>query len=156
MLHDTVEDTAASLEEIEETFGDEVAAMVDGVTKLSQLELSSEETRQAENFRKFMIAMSRDIRVLLVKLADRLHNMRTLHHHPKEASRRRIAQETMDLYAPLAGRIGMQDVRDELEDLSFEHLHLEARDSILARLSFVAGESGDLIQEIHKDIGSAC
>lgn len=148
LLHDTVEDTTASLEEIDKTFGSEVAAMVDGVTKLSQLELSSEETKQAENFRKFMIAMSRDIRVLLVKLADRLHNMRTLHHHPREASRRRIAQETMDLYAPLAGRMGMQDVRDELEDLSFETLHPEARESILTRLSLVAGESDQLIDEI--------
>lgn len=155
LLHDTVEDTAASLEEITKVFGEEVAGMVDGVTKLSLLELSSEETKQAENFRKFMIAMSRDIRVLLVKLADRLHNMRTLHHHPKEASRRRIAQETMDLYAPLAGRIGMQDVRDELEDLSFGHLFPEARESILSRLSFVTGESGQLIEETRKVIADA-
>jgi GTP pyrophosphokinase len=155
LLHDTVEDTAASLEEITKIFGEEVAGMVDGVTKLSLLELSSEETKQAENFRKFMIAMSRDIRVLLVKLADRLHNMRTLHHHPKEASRRRIAQETMDLYAPLAGRIGMQDVRDELEDLSFGHLFPEARESILSRLSFVTGESGQLIEETRKVIADA-
>lgn len=155
LLHDTVEDTAASLEEVTKLFGDEVAVMVDGVTKLSLIELSSEETKQAENFRKFMIAMSRDIRVLLVKLADRLHNMRTLYHHPKEASRRRIAQETMDLYAPLAGRIGMQDIRDELEDLSFEHLYPEARESILSRLSFVAGESGQLIEEIRGVVGGA-
>lgn len=155
LLHDTVEDTRASLDEIESTFGDEIAGLVDGVTKLSLIELSSEETKQAENFRKFMIAMSRDIRVLLVKLADRLHNMRTLHHHPKEESRRRIAQETMDLYAPLAGRIGMQDVRDELEDLAFEHLFPEARDSILSRLSFLAGESGQQFEEIRGEIGKA-
>lgn len=152
LLHDTVEDTRATLEEVESSFGGEIAGLVDGVTKLSLIELSSEETKQAENFRKFMIAMSRDIRVLLVKLADRLHNMRTLHHHPRRESRLRIAQETMDLYAPLAGRIGMQDVRDELEDLAFEHLYPEARESILSRLSFVAGESGQLFEEIRSEI----
>lgn len=154
LLHDVVEDTENTIEDIEKLFGEEVANMVDGVTKLTRLELSSEETKQAENFRKFMIAMSQDVRVLLVKLADRLHNMRTLHHHPREASRRRISQETMDIFAPLAGRIGMQDFRDELEDLAFEQLNPDARESILSRLGFVTGESDELIERIQKDLGA--
>src|ERR1700712_3882736 len=107
LLHDTVEDTTATIEDIETNFGAEIAGLVDGVTKLSQLELFSERTKQAENFRKLMLAMSNDIRVLLVKLADRLHNMRTLSHIPTESVRRRIATETLEIYAPLAGPIGM-------------------------------------------------
>jgi GTP pyrophosphokinase len=153
LLHDTVEDTPATLEDIEQHFGDNIASLVDGVTKLTRLELSSEETQQAENFRKFMLAMSKDVRVLLVKLADRLHNMRTLEHHPKEESRKRIAQETLDIYAPLAGRIGMQDFREELEDLAFAVLFSEARESIINRLSFLTDESDDLIERIKRRIG---
>ncbi|MGN6149553.1 MAG: HD domain-containing protein, partial [Rhizomicrobium sp.] len=115
LLHDTVEDTYVTIDDVKENFGEEIANLVDGVTKLSQLELFSERTKQAENFRKLMLAMSNDIRVLLVKLADRLHNMRTLNHIEKPEKRRRIAQETVDIYAPLAGRIGMQSMREELE-----------------------------------------
>src|SRR5580704_1582621 len=113
LLHDTIEDTDATYDDIQDKFGKEIADLVDGVTKLSKLELFSERTKQAENFRKLMLAMSNDIRVLLVKLADRLHNMRTLQHIENPEKRRRIAQETLDIYAPLAGRIGMQNMREE-------------------------------------------
>src|SRR5438552_9020829 len=118
LLHDTIEDTLVTYEDIKEKFGEEIAGLVDGVTKLSQLEVFSERTKQAENFRKLMLAITSDIRVLLVKLADRLHNMRTLGYIDKPDKRRRIAQETVDIYAPLAGRIGMQNMREELEDLA--------------------------------------
>ncbi|MGB1086956.1 MAG: RelA/SpoT family protein, partial [Alphaproteobacteria bacterium] len=148
LLHDTVEDTLATSEQIHQEFGAEVGALVDGVTKLSKLELSGEGAQQAQNFRKLLIAMSKDIRVLLVKLADRLHNMRTLHFHPKEASRRRIAQETMEIFAPLAGRIGMQEIREELEDLAFANLNPEAREGILKRLEFLQTEAGESISRI--------
>jgi GTP pyrophosphokinase len=155
LLHDTVEDTSATLTDIEGLFGAPIADLVDGVTKLSQLELSSEETKQAENYRKFMMAMSKDVRVLLVKLADRLHNMRTLSHHPRPKSRKRIAQETLDIYAPLAGRIGMQDFRDEMEDLAFKELFPEARESIINRLAFLSDESDDLVMRIMTQIKDA-
>src|SRR6059058_305864 len=112
LLHDTIEDTLVTYEDIREKFGEEIANLVDGVTKLSQLEVFSERTKQAENFRKLMLAITSDIRVLLVKLADRLHNMRTLGYIDKPEKRSRIAQETVDIYAPLAGRIGMQNMRE--------------------------------------------
>lgn len=137
LLHDTVEDTLATLSDIEKLFGEEIARLVDGVTKLSRLELQSEETKQAENFRKLVLAMSSDIRVLLVKLADRLHNMRTLHYIKDDAKKRRISRETMDIYVPLAERIGMQGIKDELEDLAFAYLNPEARESILTRLRYL-------------------
>jgi GTP diphosphokinase / guanosine-3',5'-bis(diphosphate) 3'-diphosphatase len=143
LLHDTLEDTDATMEELTQQFGKEIADLVNGVTKLSKFELQSEQTKQAENFRKFMLAMSDDARVLLVKLADRLHNMRTLHHITNPDKRRRIAQETIDIYAPLAGRMGMQSFREELEDLSFAVLNPEARDSILKRLQALKDERGD-------------
>jgi GTP pyrophosphokinase len=149
LLHDTIEDTVATYDQIEELFGLEVARLVDGVTKLSRIEMKSDISAQAENFRKFLLAMSNDIRVLLVKLADRLHNMRTLHHISKPEKRRRIALETMDIYAPLAARIGMHEVKEELEDQAFAQLSPEARDSILARLEFLHKEGGeDLRQRI--------
>jgi len=148
LLHDTIEDTLATYEDIKTNFGQEVADLVDGVTKLSALELLSERTKQAENFRKLMLAMSNDIRVLLVKLADRLHNMRTLAFIKEPEKRRRIAQETFDVYAPLAGRIGMQHMREELEDLSFAELHGEARNSIVTRLAQLDASSGKLIVRI--------
>jgi GTP pyrophosphokinase len=143
LLHDTIEDTLVTYEDVKEKFGDEIANLVDGVTKLSQLEVFSERTKQAENFRKLMLAITSDIRVLLVKLADRLHNMRTLGYIEKPEKRRRIAQETVDIYAPLAGRIGMQNMREELEDLAFAELDPEARNSIVthfARLDMVGGD----------------
>ena len=154
LLHDTVEDTLATLEDVRENFGDEIAGLVDGVTKLSQLELFSERTKQAENFRKLMLAMSNDIRVLLVKLADRLHNMRTLGYIPKPEKRRRIAQETIDIYAPLAGRIGMQNMREELEDLAFAELQPDARNSIVTRIEQLEDVSIDRISRIANQIGS--
>src|SRR5471030_3070934 len=136
LLHDTVEDTLASLEDIEKQFGPSVARLVDGVTKLSRIELQTDQAKQAENFRKLVLAMSEDIRVLLVKLADRLHNMRTLHHLKNPDKRRRIAKETLDIYAPLAQRIGIEKMQDELEDLAFAELRPDARNSIVARLNF--------------------
>lgn len=145
LLHDTIEDTVATKEEIEKTFGTEIAVLVDGVTKLSQLELQSDRTKQGENFRKLLLAMSNDIRVLLVKLADRLHNMRTLHFIKDPEKRIRIATETREIYAPLAERIGMQHFRDDLEDLAFEELNSEARKSIKRRLEFLRAEEGNVV-----------
>ena len=145
LLHDTVEDTVATMEDIEKLFGPEIARLVDGVTKLSQIETQSDQTKQAENFRKLLLAMSEDIRVLLVKLADRLHNMRTLHHVSKSEKRRRIGRETMDIYVPLAERIGIRDWKDELEDLAFVELNPDGRLSILNRLDFLRDRGCDLI-----------
>ena len=144
LLHDLVEDTETSLDDIEHMFGKEIARLVDGVTKLTRLELQSEQTRDAENFRKLVLAMSEDIRVLLVKLADRLHNMQTLRYVQSPEKRRRIARETMEIYAPLAERIGMQRFKDELMDLAFAELNPDGRDSILARLDFLKGRGDDL------------
>lgn len=148
LLHDTVEDTGSTLSVIEKTFGAEIAKLVDGVTKLSQIEMQSDHSKQAENFRKLLLAMSEDIRVLLVKLADRLHNMRTLHFIKDEQKRRRIATETMEIYAPLAERIGMQELKNELDDLAFAEINPEARNSVLKRLDFLRDEGGDLIRRI--------
>ena len=135
LLHDTVEDTIATIPEIEELFGKDIALLVDGVTKLSQLDIQTESSRQAENFRKFLLAMSHDIRVLLVKLADRLHNMQTLHYIKKPEKRRRIAMETMEIYAPLAARIGVRTMKDQLEDIAFREINADAYQSINTRLN---------------------
>ena len=148
LLHDTVEDTLATLNEIEDGFGSEISRLVDGVTKLSQFELQSDKSKQAENFRKFLLAMSEDIRVLIVKLADRLHNMRTLNYILKDDKRKKIAMETMDIYAPLAGRIGLHSIKDELEDLAFGELNAGARLSVSKRLEFLRTEGGDLIPRV--------
>jgi GTP pyrophosphokinase len=154
LLHDTVEDTAVTLEEIESLFGKEIAVLVDGVTKLSQIEFQSDKTKQAENFRKLLLAMSSDIRVLLIKLADRLHNMRTLQFIEPESKRLRIAQETMEIYAPLAERIGLHAVKDELQNIAFSHIHPEACHSIFTRLKFLREQGINLltpiIQELHQ------
>lgn len=151
LLHDTIEDTEATYKEIADLFGEEIATLVDGVTKLNKLEFDSQEAAQAENFRKLLMAMSKDLRVLLVKLADRLHNMRTL--GPLRPDKRaRIARETMDIFAPLAGRMGMQTVRDELEDLAFEALNPEGRTSIMRRFLKLRREKGDLIPVITAEI----
>jgi len=152
LLHDIVEDTKAELEDVRGLFGDEVARLVDGVTKLARIQIQNMETKQAENFRKFVLAMSEDIRVLLVKLADRLHNMRTLNFIKDPAKRRSIALETMEIYAPLAERIGMQEIKTELEDLAFAELHPEARISILARLRFLELHGGDLVVKIMDEL----
>ena len=134
ILHDTIEDTVATHEEIERLFGRNVVRLVDGVTKLSKIEAQSESQRAAENLRKFLLAMSDDIRVLLVKLADRLHNMRTLHFIGSPEKRKRIARETMDIYAPLAERIGMYEFMKEMQSLAFRELEPEAYESITKRL----------------------
>ncbi len=148
LLHDTVEDTLATLGDIERVFGPETARLVDGVTKLSRIELQSDQTQQAENFRKLVLAMSEDIRVLLVKLADRLHNMQTLRFIKSDERRRRIARETMDIYAPLAERLGMHRMKDELEDLAFIELHADARASIRARLDFLRDKGAAVVPRI--------
>ncbi len=152
LLHDTIEDTDATMEEITKLFGAEVARLVDGVTKLTRIELQSDHTKQAENFRKLLLAMSEDIRVLMVKLADRVHNMRTLHYIKKPEKRRRIALETMEIYAPLAERIGMGEFRTELEENAFAELHPDARDSIVTRLKYLEEQGGDLVQEIMDEL----
>jgi len=147
LLHDTVEDTDTTVEEVRELFGDQVASLVDGLTKLAMIEQKSGSSKQAENFRKLLLAMSDDIRVLLIKLADRLHNMRTLHFCPQE-KRQRISRETLDIYAPLAERIGMQEVKDELEEIAFAELHKEAHDSIIARLNFLREQGSNIVPKI--------
>jgi len=151
LLHDTIEDTKASYSEVSGQFGDEVAILVDGVTKLTNLQLSSRETKQAENFRKLFMAMSKDLRVILVKLSDRLHNMRTIKSMSVEKQAQK-ARETMDIYAPLAGRMGMQWMREELEDLSFRVLNPEGRQSIIRRFITLQRETGDVIHRITGDM----
>ena len=156
LLHDVVEDTSCRLTEIEARFGKEIAGLVDGVTKLTRLELQSDRTKQAENFRKLVLAMSRDIRVLLVKLADRLHNMRTLHFVRDPDRRKRISRETMEIYAPLAERIGMDAVKTELQTLSFTQLEPEAYATILARLNFLRGQGADVIDDVRLELIQVC
>jgi len=151
LLHDTIEDTPATKEEIEKLFGTNIAALVDGLTKIERLNLQSKKTQQAENFRKLLIAISSDVRVLLVKLADRLHNMRTLE-HIKPEKRRLIAQETMDIYAPLAGRMGIQEIRDELEELSFRWLHPAAYETLMSRLHVLRDRNRGLTEEIATEL----
>ena len=152
LLHDTIEDTLVTYDEIESAFGKDVAKMVDGVTKLSKIEAMSENERAAENLRKFLLAMSDDIRVLLVKLADRLHNMRTLHFIKNEQKRRRIARETMDIYAPLAERIGMYDFMREMQLLAFRELEPEAYDSITKRLEQLKEGGHDKVDRIGAEL----
>lgn len=151
LLHDTIEDTRSTYAGIAEQFSPEIAALVDGVTKLTNLQLSSIETRQAENFRKLFMAMSKDPRVILVKLADRLHNMRTIRAMQPEKQAQK-ARETMDIFAPLAGRMGMQWMREELEDLSFRVLNPEGRNSIIRRFITLQREAGDVVHKITNDI----
>jgi guanosine-3',5'-bis(diphosphate) 3'-pyrophosphohydrolase len=147
LLHDTIEDTDATRVEIDKNFGPEIGTLVDALTKLKKLDFVSKKTEQAENFRRLLLAVAADVRVLLVKLADRLHNMRTLQ-YMRDDKRLRIAEETMDIYAPLAGRMGMQGIREELEDLAFRHLQPDAYKSITARLDQLREENKNLIPEI--------
>ena len=151
LLHDTIEDTKSTFTEVSQLFGPEVADLVDGVTKLTNLQLSSAQSKQAENFRKLFMAMSKDLRVILVKLADRLHNMRTIKSMKQEKQHQK-ARETMEIFAPLAGRMGMQWMRDELEDLAFRVLNPEARGSIIRRFITLQREAGDVVQKINADI----
>jgi len=155
LLHDTVEDTLATIEDIEANFGPEVARLVDGVTKLSKIETMPENERAAENLRKFLLAMSEDIRVLLVKLADRLHNMRTLHFIKKPEKRQRIARETMEIYAPLAERVGMYEYMREMQLLAFEQLEPEAYATITKRLEELRGQDGGEVDAIALKIKQA-
>lgn len=148
ILHDTLEDTAATYEDLSKQFGKEVADLVNGVSKLTRIESQTVEGKQAENFSKLLLAMSEDIRVLLVKLADRLHNMRTINAISKPEKRRRIALETLEVYVPLAERIGIHQIKAELEDLAFQVLNPEARESIHNRLSFLRKEGMDLVSRI--------
>lgn len=156
LLHDTVEDTPASYADIRELFGEDIANLVRGLTKLSKVQLKSEATKQAENWQKLVLAISEDIRVLVIKLADRLHNMRTLSFCKKNEKRQRIARETMDIYVPLAERIGMQRLKDELEDYAFKELHPEAYESITTRLSFLAEQGKNdvarVIEHLNTDL----
>jgi len=153
LLHDTIEDTSATRDEIDQLFGPEIGHLVEGLTKLKKLDLVSRKAVQAENLRKLLIAISQDVRVMLVKLADRLHNMRTLD-IMREDKRRRIAEETMDIYAPLAGRMGMQDVREELEDLAFRYISPEAWRAVKDRLADLLKRNADLLVIIEKDLTS--
>ena len=148
LLHDTIEDTFATYETIKSEFGDEVAELVNGVTKISVFENTAGSNSKVENFRKLILATSKDIRVLLVKIADRLHNMRTIKAIPKVEKRQRIAQETMEIYAPLADRMGMHRIRDELEDLSFEILNNEARELIKKKLDEIKSDKKDLFESL--------
>src|SRR6202163_2699150 len=151
LLHDTIEDTEATRAEIDHVFGHEIGALVEGLTKLKRLELVSREAKQAENLRKLLLAIADDVRVLLIKLADRLHNMRTLEFVPPTA-RHRIAEETLDIYAPLSGRMGMQEMREELEDLSFRTLDPEAYAVVMQRLDALAERNRNLIGEIESQL----
>ncbi len=151
LLHDTIEDTKSTYTEVARLFGEDIAELVDGVTKLTNLELSSTQSKQAENFRKLFMAMSKDLRVILVKLADRLHNMRTIKSMKPEKQAQK-ARETMEIFAPLAGRMGMQWMREELEDLAFRVLNPEARNSIIRRFITLQRETGDVVHKITADI----
>jgi len=147
LLHDVVEDTGVTKAEIDQTFGSEIGSLVDGLTKIMRLDLVSRKAQQVESFRKLLIAISSDVRVLLVKLADRLHNMRTLQHN-SPASRQRNAEETLEIYAPLAGRMGMQSVREELEDLSFKWLYPEPYEALTAKLAELRVRNAGIVEEI--------
>ena len=151
LLHDTIEDTSATRAEIDELFGEDIGALVEGLTKIKKLDLVSKKAKQAENLRKLLLAISDDVRVLLVKLADRLHNMRTLDHMSPE-KRARISEETMDIYAPLAGRMGMQDMREELENLSFRHINPEAFETVTRKLEELSQRNEGLIRKIEDEL----
>ena len=151
LLHDTIEDTEATRAEIDQLFGKDIGHLVEGLTKLKKLDLVSREAKQAENLRKLLLAIAEDVRVLLVKLADRLHNMRTLQYMSPEA-RKRVSEETIDIYAPLAARIGMYEMREELEDLSFRMLDPEAYEVVKHRLEALAERNRNLIGEIESQL----
>ncbi|RST82811.1 bifunctional (p)ppGpp synthetase/guanosine-3',5'-bis(diphosphate) 3'-pyrophosphohydrolase [Aquibium carbonis] len=151
LLHDTIEDTTATRQEIDDLFGADIGKLVEGLTKLKKLDLVSKKAAQAENLRKLLLAIAEDVRVLLVKLADRLHNMRTLDHVPEE-KRQRIAEETMDIYAPLAGRMGMQDMREELEELAFRHINPGGHKAVTERLADILQRNRGVIGEIEASL----
>src|SRR6187549_2252509 len=147
LLHDTIEDTETTRSEIDAMFGREIGTLVDGLTKIKKLDLVTKKAEQAENFRKLLLAISSDIRVLLIKLADRLHNMRTLE-HMKPESRRRVSEETLEIYAPLAGRMGMQGMREELEELAFKWGQPDAYKTVVDKLDDIHKRNAGLVEEI--------
>jgi GTP pyrophosphokinase len=151
VLHDTVEDTSATIDEINDLFGPEIGKLVDGLTKLKKLDFVSKKATQGENFRKLLLAVTQDVRVLLVKLADRLHNMRTLD-HMRDDKRKRIAEETIEIYAPLAGRMGMQEIREELEELAFRHIKPDAHKLITEKVAGIVADSKSVIREIKEQL----
>ena len=151
LLHDTIEDTKLTLKEVRGEFGEEIASLVDGLTKIGKLDLFTKEAEQAENFRKLILAMSNDVRVLIVKLADRLHNMRTINFLPEE-KQQIIAKETIEVYAPLSGRLGIHSLKEELEELSFDVINPKARKIILEKLLSISSDSGELIDSIKADL----
>ncbi|AHG44701.1 (p)ppGpp synthetase, RelA/SpoT family [Rhizobium leguminosarum bv. trifolii WSM2297] len=151
LLHDTIEDTTATRAEIDELFGEDIGRLVEGLTKIKKLDLVTKKAKQAENLRKLLLAISDDVRVLLVKLADRLHNMRTLDHMSAD-KRARISEETMEIYAPLAGRMGMQDMREELEELSFRHMNPEAYDTVTKRLEELSKRNEGIVKKIEAEL----
>ncbi|MBB3526010.1 MULTISPECIES: RelA/SpoT family protein [Rhizobium] len=151
LLHDTIEDTTATRAEIDELFGEDIGRLVEGLTKIKKLDLVTKKAKQAENLRKLLLAISDDVRVLLVKLADRLHNMRTLDHMSAD-KRARISEETMEIYAPLAGRMGMQDMREELEELSFLHMNPEAYDTVTKRLEELSKRNEGIVKKIEAEL----
>lgn len=151
LLHDTIEDTTATRAEIDELFGEDIGRLVEGLTKIKKLDLVTRKAKQAENLRKLLLAISDDVRVLLVKLADRLHNMRTLEHMSPE-KRARISEETMDIYAPLAGRMGMQDMRDEFEELAFRYINPEAHDTVTKRLEELSRRNEGIVKKIETEL----
>src|SRR5438552_15668625 len=151
LLHDTIEDTTTTRAEIDQMFGPDIGALVEGLTKLNRLDLVTKEATQAENLRKLLLAIADDVRVLLVKLADRLHNMRTISHMPP-AKRRRSAEETLDIYAPLAGRMGMHEMREELEDLAFRELNADAYKVVSERLDALEVRNAGLVAEIEQQL----
>src|SRR5216684_1948563 len=151
LLHDVLEDTLTTKEKLQETFGEDVAELVDGVTKISRYAYVSKEEQQAETFRKMLLAMTTDLRVVLVKLADRLHNMRTLQHLPEER-RVSIAKETMEIYAPIANRLGMGRIKSELEDLSFQHMHSSEFEELQKSVNEKLAVSGELVGRIKETL----
>tara|TARA_A100001388_G_scaffold104238_1_gene76141 strand:- start:683 stop:2707 length:2025 start_codon:yes stop_codon:yes gene_type:complete len=155
LLHDTIEDTKATIKDIRENFGKEIAKLVDGVTKLNELESKPDQSKAAEDFRKLILASSSDIRVLLIKLADRLHNMRTLKHLKNKERRKRIAKETLDIYAPLASRIGMHEIREELEDLAFSETEPEIRSILLERIKVSKKKNNKIVKDISDKLSKA-
>ena len=152
LLHDTIEDTKATIKDIKENFGKEVSKLVDGVTKLNKLESKPDQSKAAEDFRKLILASSLDIRVLLIKIADRLHNMRTLKHLKNKGRRKRIATETLEIYAPLAARIGMHEIREELEDLAFSETEPEIRAILFERIKVSKKKNNKIVKDISEEI----
>ena len=148
LLHDTIEDTKAPIKDIKDNFGKEIAKLVDGVTKLNELESRPDQSKAAEDFRKLILASSSDIRVLLIKIADRLHNMRTLKYLKNKNRRKRIATETLEIYAPLAARIGMHEIREELEDLAFSETEPEIRSILFERIKVSKKKNNKIVKEI--------